>query len=132
MEVTISIKEARMPITVFHVKGSIDSNTNQALSAQIDAEIEKGTRNVLLDLTETEYISSAGLRAIHQTHTDLRKFSPKETGTMIMRGVRDGTYKSEHLKIATTNANILELFKTSGFDMYIEIFKTVEEAAAAF
>ncbi|MGH2521981.1 MAG: STAS domain-containing protein, partial [Anaerolineales bacterium] len=79
MDITISYEQGRVPITVFHVKGDIDISTYEQLQQQAKEAYQAGTRNLLLDLTEVPYLSSAGIRALHQIFTLLRSNTPEES-----------------------------------------------------
>ena len=132
MEVAIGHKEGRMPITVFHVKGEIDTNTYLELEAKAQEEFAQGMRNLLLDLTEVTYISSAGLRAIHFIFKLLTGDSPSESGEAMSQGLRDGTFKSPHLRLLNPSRLVQEVLSTTGFDMFLEIHRDLREAVASF
>ena len=64
MEIAVSHEQARVPVTVFHVKGNITGNTYQQFEDTVRDAIKGGAQYVLLDLTDVGYISSAGLRSL--------------------------------------------------------------------
>ena len=55
METHISNEQGRVPVTVFHIKGEIDTNSYEQLQAQAKQAFEAGTRNLLLDLRAVYY-----------------------------------------------------------------------------
>jgi len=124
--------QGKAPVTVFHLKGSIDTNTYTQLQDRADEAHRSGTRNLLLDLTEVNYVSSAGLRAIHYIYTILRGDSPGESDEAVSNGIRAGTYMSPHLKLLNPSKEVRGVLKTAGFDMYIGIFNNLQEAIASF
>jgi len=65
MQIDVSQKEGRVPVTLLQIKGRIDGDNFEQLQRQADKTIETGARHLLLDLTEVNFISSAGIRAIH-------------------------------------------------------------------
>jgi anti-anti-sigma regulatory factor len=132
MEVAIGHEHGTMPITVFHVKGEIDTDTFRELEAKAQEAFAQGTRNLLLDLTEVTYISSAGLRAIHFIFKLLAGDSPGESGEAMSQGLRDGTFKSPHLKLLKPSRTVQEILRTTGFDMFLEIHRDLREAVASF
>jgi hypothetical protein len=132
VEVAIGYEQGTMPITVFHVKGEIDTNTYRELEAQAQEAFAQGTRNLLLDLTEVTYISSAGLRAFHFIFKLLASDSPGESGEAMSKGLRDGTFKSPHLKLLKPSRMVQEVLRTTGFDMFLEIHQDLREAVASF
>ena len=83
------------------VIGSIDANTDKELLAQLDGELE-GVSELRFDMTDMDYISSAGLRAMlefYQTIAD-------NNGKMALDHVRE---------------DLLEIFKLTKFTDFIEI-----------
>src|SRR5512136_2304035 len=132
MEIAVSHEQGRVPVTVLHVQGKIDVNSYEQLQAQAQAAVEARTRDVLLDLTEVTYISSAGLRALHHIFTLVRTDSPVESDSALSKGLRDGTWKSPHFKLLNPQPSVLEILKTTGFDMYLEIHHDFRDAVASF
>lgn len=132
LSISISQKQGRVPVTVFHVKGEINFNTYEELEAKAQEAFNGGARNLLLDLTDVTYISSAGVRAIHAVFVMLRSAAPGESDEAISKGVRDGTFKSPHLKLLNPSANVFEVLKTMGIDMYLEIYHDLDQAVASF
>jgi anti-anti-sigma factor len=51
-------------IDVVKVSGRLDGVTSPALQSEILARIERGGKKIILDLTDLNYLSSAGLRVI--------------------------------------------------------------------
>ena len=79
MDITVKQEAGRRPISVIHVKGDIDSNTYQQVQAEIDKSIASGIHNMLLDLSEVPFMSSAGIRVLNHTFNELRGTLPQET-----------------------------------------------------
>jgi anti-anti-sigma factor len=131
MEIIISQQQGRVPITVFHVKGDINTETYQQFQSQAQQAIQSGSRHLLLDLSETPYVSSYGVRAISQVFTWLRD-SQNEENAAVSKGLRDGTFKSPHLKLLKPNPRVLKVLTTSGVDMFLEIYDDLQQAIAAF
>ncbi len=134
MEVKVSTENRRVPITVMHVDGNIDSSTYEAFQAKADELIKGGSRYFLIDLSHAPYISSAGLRALHSIYNKLRALNPEAhlSDEDVRKGIRAGTYKSPHLKLLNLSKEALTSFKMGGFDMYIETFDDMKSAIASF
>jgi len=134
MEVKVSTENGRVPITVMHVDGNIDSSTYEAFQAKADELIKSGSRYFLIDLSHAPYISSAGLRALHSIYNKLRALNPEAhlSDEDVRKGIRAGTYKSPHLKLLNLSKEALTSFKMGGFDMYIETFDDMKSAIASF
>lgn len=64
--------------TVIEVSGRIDSATAPQLAAVLDDLIQQGQYNLVLDLGDTEFISSAGLRVLIDTQKKCQRLSRGE------------------------------------------------------
>lgn len=132
MEIKVSKEDGRVPVTLVHVDGNIDSSTAESFQSQVQDLVEDGARDILIDLAHVPYISSAGLRALHALFSQLRELSPDVSDTEMRDGVRAGTYKSPHLKLVNMTSDARKAFDIAGFDMYIDTFDDVKTAVASF
>ena len=134
MEIKVSTQNGRVPVTIIHVDGNLDSATFDMFQKKADEVIKGGARYILVDLTHSPYVSSGGLRAIHQIFKELNAIHPDATlnDEDIKKGIYNGTYKSPYLKVANLSKESKFAFKTTGFDMYIESFDDTKEAIASF
>ena len=134
MEIQVHTENGRVPVTVMHIHGNIDSSTYQAFEAKAEELIQNGTRNILVDLSHSVFISSAGFRALHHIFNKLRAVHPDVdlTDDDMKKGISSGTFKSPHLKLLKLSRETRTAFEMSGFDMYIEAFNDMETAIASF
>jgi len=134
MEIKVSTENGRVPVTVVHVDGNIDSNTSDAFLAKADELIKGGARHILVDLSHVPFVSSAGLRAFHGIFNNLRALNPDAnlSDEEMKKGINAGTYKSPHLKLLNLSKETKTTFELSGFDMYIETFTDRKTAIASF
>lgn len=129
MELTVSQEQGRVPVTVLHVQGNIDSATYLAFQTRAEQLIAEGAKDLLVDLRGVRYMSSAGLRSLNQIYNKLRGDVEQSAVT---RGVADGTYKSPHFKLLSPTSRVLETLKVSGFDMFLDIQSNLAAAVASF
>ena len=134
MEIKVSTENGRVPVTVLHVDGNIDSSTYEQFQSRAKQLIEEGTRYILVDLSHAPFVSSAGLRALHTLFNELRSRNPEAnlSDEQIKKGISAGTYKSPHLKLLNLSPATKTAFETSGFDMYIDTFTDKNKAIASF
>ena len=134
MEIKVSTEYGRVPVTVMHIDGNIDSSTYEIFRARADELIQSGARYILVDLSHAPFVSSAGLRALHSIFNTLRSLQPDSNlnDQQIKKGISDGTYKSPHLKILNLSKDTKTAFQVSGFDMFIETYTDRQTAIAAF
>jgi len=134
MEIKVSTESGRVPITVLHVDGNIDSSTYEQFQSTAKKLIEEGARYILVDLSHAPFVSSAGLRAMHTLFNELRTRNPEANlnDEQIKKGISAGTYRSPHLKLLNLSPETKTAFETSGFDMYIDTFTDRKSAIASF
>jgi anti-sigma B factor antagonist len=106
MEIIENQKEG---ISIFKLNGRLDSNTSPTLEKKLVSAIENGTRNMVIDFENLDYISSAGLRIILKTTKDLKRTE----GNIVLCAMQD---------------YVREVFEIAGFDTFLPIFSTVDEA----
>ena len=132
MEITVSQEQGRVPVTIFHISGNVDSTTAAQFEQKVKEAIATGTRHLLLDMQNTPFISSAGLRAIHAAFIELRGRTPDMSDREMRDGISAGTYKSANLKLLNPSANVGTALHTAGFDMYLETHTDLKKAVASF
>lgn len=82
-------------------EGRIDTKTSPILESDIQKYIDS-TDNIILDFTNVDYISSAGMRVLLALHKRLKK----KGGTLKVINVKDAIY---------------EIFKLVGFHSMVEV-----------
>ncbi len=132
MEIVVSQQQGQVPVTVFHITGDINTETFDQLQTQARQAIQSGTRFLLLDLEHVPYVSSYGIRAISQIFTWLRDSSHGEDDATVSKGLRDGTFKSPHLKLLKPSQQVFKVLSMAGVDMFLEIHTDLQQAVASF
>lgn len=132
MEIKVSTRTGRVPVTVLHVDGNIDSTTYEAFLFKAEELMKAGARHLLLDLEHVPLVSSAGLRAFNNIFIRLRELSPDMSDAEMRDGINAGTYKSPHLKLVNPSKATTLALETSGFSLFLEILDSVDSAVAAF
>ena len=107
------IEEIQDSIKIFRLKGRLDSNTAQGLEDNLFQAISDGSKNIIVDFENLNYISSAGLRLVIKANKALLR--------------EDG-----HLILCTMQNYIREIFKTTRIDNFVLILDTMEQALKAF
>ena len=112
--VKISQAQGRIPVTIFQLQDRVNlGNFAEFEEAAKDAH-DSGTRDMVLDLSQTVSLTSIGIRAIVIIHKML------------------STDGAKHLKIANPMPYIREMLDIAGVTQYIEIYDSVDEAVASF
>jgi anti-sigma B factor antagonist len=110
MEVTSHIESN---VTVVSIAGSIDGFTSDALLEALNEQIVAGARNLVIDLGEVDFISSAGLRAILQAQKQIRQ-------------------AEGDLRISNSQERVLKVLRLSGYTSIFKIFNDTPAAVASF
>jgi anti-anti-sigma factor len=134
MDIQVSTENGLVPVTVMQVEGNIDAQTYQEFQEKAEELIKAGTRYLLIDLSHSPFVSSAGLRALHQIFNKLRASDTQNpmSDADVRRGISAGTYKSPHLKLLNLSRETKTAFDLSGFDMFIETYNDKKAALDSF
>ena len=132
MDIVISYEPGPTPVTVMRIIGAINAASYEKLQETAREVIERGTHDILLDLAEVPYISSAAFRAIFYMFYALRTEAPEDSDAAIRNGVKAGTYRSPHLKLARPTPRVEEILKLAGTDQLLEIYDDRQAALASF
>jgi anti-anti-sigma factor len=112
--VQVSQAQGRVPVTIFRLQDRVNLGNFAELEEAAKQARDNGTRDMVMDLSQTVSLTSIGIRAIVIIHKMLSS---------------DG---GKHLKIANPMPYIREMLDISGVTQYIEIYNTVDEAVASF
>jgi anti-anti-sigma factor len=132
MELKIATEKTRVPVTVIHVDGDIDSASYEAFLAGVEQAIDAGARYILIDLSHVPFVSSAGLRAFNIIFNRLRELTPDMPDDEMRKGINAGTYHSPHLKLLNPSRATETTLEGSGFSMFIQSFSDRSKALAAY
>jgi anti-sigma B factor antagonist len=107
------IEEKHEGITVFKIDGRLDSKTSSDFEEKIFNSSKDGTRNMIFNFKDLEYISSAGLRVILKATKEMKRSS----GLIVLCCMRD---------------YVKEVFEIAGFDTFLSITETFNDALKKF
>lgn len=136
MEIKISQAQGRVPVSVIHVSGQLDSQTYRSLIAQAGEVVNAGAKNILLDLGNLTYISSAGLIALHTIALLVRGESlpGSEQGWSSLKkmdNTRDGGLQ-KHMKLLDPQPDVMSVLDMVGYLAFFEIFTDLQKAVDSF
>lgn len=132
LDIKSTIQNARVPVTIVHITGDIDSSTYSLFQTHVDELVAQGARYILLDFREVKRISSAGLRVIHNLFNKLRDLHKDVNDDELRKKMSTGEYKSPYLKLTNLAPQIADVFQLGGFDIYIAIIDDETEALQSF
>lgn len=107
------IEVCRDSALVLEFKGRLDVSTSNMAQEKLETLIQKGDTRLALDLSQLEYISSAGLRVL----LTILKKSKSCNGKIVLFGVKD---------------YINRIFDIAGFNTLFAMYPTADDALSAF
>ncbi|MDQ2782483.1 STAS domain-containing protein [Lapillicoccus sp.] len=109
LDITTSVNDG---LTVVRVEGEVDVYTAPQLRERLDAEIEAGRHDLVVDLSGVGFMDSTGLGVL--------------VGRLKQIRVHDGT-----MRLVCAHDRVLKVFVITGLDKVFEIFPSVDEALSA-
>lgn len=102
------------PVTIFRLQERISLDNFAEIESITKRVHAKGASKLVLDLSETESLSSIGVRAIVVMHKIL------------------SANGGNPLKLAAVHPPVRDVLNITGITQFIEIFDTVDDAVASF
>ncbi len=132
----ISVLKEQGNVTVLQLVGQLDGQSYQDLIMKAQEMIGDGTKNILLDMGELTYISSAGLVSLHAISMLLRgeKSPDPEQGWSTLKSMdrtRDGGLQ-KNLKLLNPAPQVVSVLDMVGFSEFFEIFTDRQKAIDSF
>ena len=135
MDITLSQAQGKVPVTVIQPHGPVDGSNYEDLIEQARGVIEAGAHDILLDLGDTEYMSTAGMVAIQAITRLLRGETPPEDQAgwdAIHHLDPEGMKRQPHLKLLNPQPRVEKSLEAIGFTGYFDIFRDKDAAIKAF
>lgn len=107
------IEEKQGGINIFKLNGRLDSNTSQGFEKKLFQAISDGSKTMVVDFKELDYISSAGLRVILKATKAIKR----EDGRIMLCSMQD---------------YVKEVFEIAGFDSFLPIVANMDDALKSF
>ena len=117
-KITSEQKQAGVPVTVFHVRGWLDAQSEDQLLESARTAFDDGGRYLLIDMSDLDTLTSAGMRAIQKVY---QMFTPK-----------DEHFKVAHLKLCNAPPQIYNVLGITGFLQNIPMYESLEDALESF
>ena len=107
------IKNMEGEILTVMLIGRLDTNASMKFEQEVEKSINSNNKNMIIDFSDLEYICSSGLRVIIQAAKKLKSLQ----GELVLCSMED---------------YIQEVFEISGFDTFLKIFASKDEAVNSF
>ncbi len=118
LKITIEQRQAAVPVTVFSIRGWLDGQSEEQLLVAARNAYEGGARYLLMDMSDLDTITSAGIRAIQKLY---QMYTPKEE-----------RFKIAHLKLCNAPPQIYNVLGITGFLQNIPMYASLDDALESF
>ena len=138
MEIIISQNQETPSVRIMQLRGTLDGSTYEQFITEAQKLYDTGARNLLLDMSELTFLSSAGISALHRIAQVFRgeDRSTLNEGWAAMRAIGNDREKGfqiqEHIKLLNPNDKIQDVLDTVGFKAFFEIYTDLHPAIASF
>ena len=136
MQITSTQQQGRVPVTVLQLDGKLDASNYTDVIKQAQELYDGDARDLVIDLGNVPYISSAGLMALHTVCLIFAGQSNKqgESGRPTFRSLdlkRDQAAR-EHTKLLNPQPAVETVLDTVGLKQFFEIFSDLDSAVKSF
>jgi len=128
LNITASQIQGDIPVTILHLSGHLHGDTEHELLDRVRQAHEDGSKYLLLDLSDIEVLTSAGLRAIHNI---FNLFTPQSDVEIIHQHGAE-PYKSPYFKLVCPNPDVYYILNIAGFLQNILIYNNMEDAVNSY
>lgn len=110
--------QADVPVTVFHLRGWLDAQSEEQLLTAARTAYDGGARYLLVDMKELDTLTSAGMRALQKVY---QIFTPKEDH-----------FRVAHVKLCNAPPQIYNVLGITGFLQNIPMYESLDSALHSF
>ena len=118
LKITIEKKQDRESVTIFHIGGWLDAQSEPQLLEAARLAYDEGARYLLIEMSELDTLTSAGMRALQKVY---QMYTPKEE-----------QMKMAHLKLCNAPPQIYNVLGITGFLQNIPMYESTESALYSF
>jgi anti-anti-sigma factor len=118
LRISIDQVQAEVPVTVFHLRGWLDAQSEDQVLEAARTSHDGGARYLLIDMSELDTLTSAGMRALQKVY---QIFTPKEDH-----------FRVAHLKLCNAPPQIYNVLGITGFLQNIPMYESADAALQSF
>jgi anti-sigma B factor antagonist len=110
MEITATLLDQTVVVSIV---GSVDALTAGDVGHYLSAQVDNGQKQIVADLSQVDFMSSAGLRAL-------------------LHALKESRQRGGDLRLAAARPGVDHTLKISGLSSILQSFSTVDQAVASF
>jgi len=136
MTITLEQIQGDASLTVLGIQGDLDASNYQGVIQAAEHALGVGNENLLIDMTEIPFMSSAGIAALHSIAMLMRGDEKPDTdhGWEVFHsyGRESGNGKQKNVKLLNPQPRVLNTLAKTGMDEFFEIYTDIDTAIASF
>jgi anti-anti-sigma factor len=117
-KITSEQMQAGVPVTVFHISGWLDAQSEEQLLASAQEAYDGGSHYLLIEMSALDTLTSAGMRALQKVY---QLYTPKDENPRV-----------EHVKLCNAPPQIYNVLSITGFLQNIPMYESQEDALVSF
>jgi len=118
LKITSEQIQAGVPVTVFHIRGWLDAQSEEQLLEAARLAHDGGARYLLINMSDLDTLTSAGMRALQKVY---QMYTPKED-----------RFKVAHVKLCKAPPQIYNVLGITGFLQNIPMYESQDAALESF
>jgi len=136
MQISFSKHEGNVPVTVMQLTGDIDASSYTDVINKAQEAFDEGARDLLIDLSQVPYVSSAGLMSLHTVVKIFAGHSvqPKDGGRPSFRAInkdQDGPVRA-HVKLLSPQPAVEQVLEMVGLKLFFDIHTDLDTALKSY
>lgn len=136
MQISLFKQQGNASVTVLQLVGDVDSSTYTDVIDKAQQAFDEGARNLLIDLSQVPYVSSAGLMSLHTVVKIFAGHSvqPKDGGRPSFRSInreQDAPARA-HVKLLNPQPAVEQVLEMVGLKLFFETYTDLEAALNSF
>lgn len=134
MELTVSIHQANEPVAVMNINGNVDASNYVEIVNKAQEIYNNLVRNLILDLSEVPFISSAGLVAIHKIALIYSggKQEVEQEGKETRPDFTHHANARKRVKLLNPQPGVDKTLETTGLKLFFKVFNDLDTALKSF
>ncbi len=136
MNITSEIIQSTEPVALICTQGDLDASNYQDLISAARQVYEHGSRRLLIDMSNTPFMSSSGLVALHIVTLIMQglPLPDSEMGWGALHAINaiNGDQKQQYVKLINLQPQVDRALEKTGLKSFFEIYPNREEAVASF
>ena len=117
-KITSEQLQAGVPVTVLHIGGWLDAQSEGQLLETAQQVYDGGARYLLVEMSNLDTLTSAGMRALQKVY---QLYTPKDENPRVA-----------HLKLCNAPPQIYNVLSITGFLQNISMYESLDSALASF